>query len=70
MTKTPADVVASDARAVLDAGVSPKAIEEALYVAALFNMINRLADAFGFAIPDQRGFDRGAKALLRFGYEL
>ena len=35
VTRSPATVVASDARAVLDAGVTPKGIEDALYVAAL-----------------------------------
>ena len=34
----------------------------------MFNLIDRLADAFRFYVPDQAGLDRGAKALLRFGY--
>lgn len=68
VTLTPSDVVAADARRVLDAGVSAKAVREALYVASLFAAINRLADAFGFELPTQAGFDAGAKALLRFGY--
>jgi AhpD family alkylhydroperoxidase len=59
-----------EAKAARVAGVSRKALEEALFVAAIFNTIDRLADAFGFAIPDASDFDAGAKMLVRFGYKL
>jgi alkylhydroperoxidase family enzyme len=59
-----------DARPLLDAGVDRRAIEEALAVVAMFETITRLADAFGFALQDEAGFDAGARSLLRFGYEL
>ena len=48
MTVAPADVGPVDADAVRAAGVSDAAIEDALAVCAYFNLIDRLADSFGF----------------------
>jgi alkylhydroperoxidase family enzyme len=70
VTRTPGEVTPADARAVLDAGAGAQGVKDALFVGAMFNMINRLSDAFGFAIPDEKGFAAGAKALLRFGYKV
>jgi uncharacterized peroxidase-related enzyme len=61
-------VGAEDMRAVLEAGASREQIEDALAVALSFNVINRLADAFGFAIPAPKAFDAAAKFLLARGY--
>jgi uncharacterized peroxidase-related enzyme len=57
-----------DIRAVLAAGVTRRQVEDALAVSCAFNITNRLADAFGFAMPDTKGFDAGARFLLRRGY--
>jgi uncharacterized peroxidase-related enzyme len=57
-----------DMRAVLAAGVSREQIEDALAVAFVFNATNRLADAFGFAVPGPEAFEAGAKFLLSRGY--
>jgi uncharacterized peroxidase-related enzyme len=57
-----------DMRALLAAGVSRGQIEDALGVAFAFNTMNRLADAFGFALPGPKGFEAGAKYLLARGY--
>jgi alkylhydroperoxidase family enzyme len=70
LTLTPDDVVAADAREALDAGVSEQAYEDAVAVAALFNTIDRLADAFAFHVPDHAGFRAGARMLLKRGYIL
>jgi uncharacterized peroxidase-related enzyme len=59
---------ANDMRGVLAAGVSRQQIEDALAVAFAFNTTNRLADAFGFAMPGRKGFESGAKFLLARGY--
>ncbi len=57
-----------DMRAVIAAGASFQQIEDALAVAFSFNIIGRLADAFGFFVPPQQAFDAGAKYLLSRGY--
>jgi AhpD family alkylhydroperoxidase len=61
-------VDANDMRAVLAAGVSRAQIEDALAVGLAFNVTDRLADAFRFAVPGPKAFDAGAKFLLARGY--
>ncbi|MFI5907648.1 carboxymuconolactone decarboxylase family protein [Dactylosporangium sp. NPDC051541] len=61
-------VSVGDMRTVLAAGVSRERIEDALAVAAAFNITNRLADAFAFATLDPSGYAAGARFLLRRGY--
>lgn len=61
-------VDADDLRAVLAAGASPQQIEDALAVCFSFNVITRLADAFGFFVPGPEAFQAGAKYLLARGY--
>lgn len=61
-------VTVEDVRALLDAGVSRGRIEDALAIFVAFDATNRLADAFGFAVPSPEAFDTGARFLLRRGY--
>jgi uncharacterized peroxidase-related enzyme len=61
-------VTADDMREVLAAGASRQQVEDALAVCCSFNTTNRLADAFGFSIPDPGAFEAGAKILLWRGY--
>ncbi|MGW2310744.1 carboxymuconolactone decarboxylase family protein [Actinomadura luteofluorescens] len=61
-------VGAEDMREVLAAGASPRQIEDALAVCAAFNVTDRLADAFGFALLTPEGFEAGADHLLKRGY--
>jgi len=61
-------VDADDMRAALAAGASRAQIADALAVCCAFNTTNRLADAFAFALPGPKGFEAGAKILLRRGY--
>jgi AhpD family alkylhydroperoxidase len=61
-------VNAEDMRAVLAAGASLAQIEDALAVCFSFNVIGRLADAFGFFVPGPKTFEAGAKYLLARGY--
>ena len=61
-------VNADDIRAVLVAGASHQQIEDALAVCFSFNVIGRLAEAFGFFVPGPRAFESGAKYLLARGY--
>ncbi|HSE23456.1 MAG TPA: hypothetical protein VLB68_17440 [Pyrinomonadaceae bacterium] len=50
------------------AGVSDRAILDATYICAGFNVITRIADALGFKIPAEELFVRAAKLLKIFGY--
>lgn len=70
LTLRPEAVGADDARAVLAANVSEQAFVDALYVQAMFNFIDRCADAFNFDIPPEAAFVAAARSLLRFGYKL
>lgn len=68
MTQAPAALGAADARAVLAAGVSRTALEDAVAVATLFAIITRYANALNFAIPSEAEFDKAADMLLKRGY--
>lgn len=68
VTKSPQALSQDDFAALLDKGLAHEAIEEALLVTFVFNVINRLADAFGFPELDQASHDRGAQFLTRLGY--
>ena len=68
VTWRPDDVVPADAQAVLAAGVSRAALDDALRVMFLFNVYVRLADTLGWAIPTPDDFRRSAQMLLKRGY--
>lgn len=70
MTLTPEALGPDDVRALRAAGVSDAAREDAVHVAMMFNVINRVADGLGFDVPDDAAFAATAKTLMRFGYEL
>jgi uncharacterized peroxidase-related enzyme len=55
-------------RRVLTAGVSEQQIKDALAVAFAFNVTDRLADVFDFAVDDPAAINAGAKYLLERGY--
>lgn len=71
MTKTPHALSPEDVRAVMRAGVSKTAIEEALEVAFLFNVFDRLADALDWDVParDSGFYQISARRLLARGYK-
>jgi len=68
VTLTPWEVGPGDITPLRAAGVSEDAIEDALVVCALFNIIDRIADALDVAIPSAEGFVRTAERLLEQGY--
>jgi uncharacterized peroxidase-related enzyme len=68
LTLTPDEVGQRDVRAVLDAGVGPEAIRDAIEVCALFNMINRVADGLDFALPATADSAFNTRVLLKVGY--
>jgi alkylhydroperoxidase family enzyme len=68
LTLTPDQVQSSDVDALRIEGLSDAAIEDAIHVTVLFNIIDRIADALGFAIPSKSGFASMAEILLKRGY--
>jgi alkylhydroperoxidase family enzyme len=70
MTLRPDELTRDDADAVLAAGVSEDALVDAIHVAALFNMIVRLADSLGWDIPPFEAFYERADGMLASGYAL
>jgi alkylhydroperoxidase family enzyme len=68
VTLTPEEVTSADVATVRAAGVSDRAITDAVYVCALFNLIDRVADALGFEVP--ASFARRAADQLRRGYRM
>jgi hypothetical protein len=50
--------------------VSDDALVDAIHVAALFNMIVRLADSLGWDVPPFEAFHARADAMLASGYRL
>lgn len=60
--------MSDDLAASRAAGLTNRAILEATYVCAGFNIITRIADALGFKIPSEQLFSRAAKLLVIFGY--
>jgi uncharacterized peroxidase-related enzyme len=68
MTLRPTELTAGSAAAVLEAGVSAQALEDAIAVGAIFNIITRYANALDFTLPTPSEFDRAASMLLKRGY--
>ena len=70
LTLRPAELGREDAADVRAAGVSDDALVDAIHVAALFNMIVRLADSLGWDVPAFEAFFARADAMLAGGYAL
>jgi alkylhydroperoxidase family enzyme len=66
-TLRPDELNGDDIRAARAAGLTDQAIDHAFHVSALFNVQDRLADAFGFHVP-KRLIQKGAPLVYRFGY--
>ena len=71
MTLEPDALTREDARAVLKTGVDRAALTEAIHVAYLFNIYDRLADSMGWHVPEQSGgfYRSAARRLLKRGYQ-
>ena len=70
LTLRPDELTREDADAVRAAGVSDEAIVDAIHVAALFNMITRMADSLGWDVPEWESFLARADMMLATGYSL
>ena len=69
LTLEPFNIDAADIVPLRAAGLSDEAIKDAIHICANFNIINRLADAFGFELPSPRGLARSTEILLTRGYQ-
>lgn len=70
LTESPEQVSATDIDHLRAAGVSDDAIVDALHVAFVFNLVNRLANAFGYAFESDDARKADAKVLHRLGYRV
>jgi alkylhydroperoxidase family enzyme len=70
LTLRPDELTSADADAVLAAGVSRQALRDAAAVCSLFSMIVRLADSFGWDVPEWERLEARAPAMLEGGYVL
>ena len=68
VTLAPWEVGPDDITPLRTVGVSDQAIEDALIVCALFNIIDRMADALDVAIPTAEGFAQTGERLFERGY--
>jgi len=68
LTLTPDRIESGDIDALRADGLSDEAIEDAIHVTVLFNIMDRIADSLGFEIPTAKGFARAADVLLKRGY--
>lgn len=70
LTLSPADVGPGDIVPLQAAGISRQAIEDAVYVCALFNIIDRIADSLNFAVPPAERFANSASSPATYSYLL
>jgi uncharacterized peroxidase-related enzyme len=68
MTQRPVELSVEHARAALHSGVTAQALEDAIAVGTLFNIITRYANALNFTVPSTKELDRAAGMLLKRGY--
>lgn len=70
MSLRPDELGPADLEPLRAAGLSDRAIEDAVYVCAAFQVIIRVADAFEFHVPDEAELDRAAEGMLKRGYKI
>jgi AhpD family alkylhydroperoxidase len=70
VTLTPDQVTSADVDRVRAAGVSAEAIVDALHVNLIFNIMNRLANAFDFQWDSEQHVRVGAQVIHRISYRL
>jgi uncharacterized peroxidase-related enzyme len=69
-TRAPDQIGPADVDAVRAAGVPDEAIADALHVNLVFNVMNRLANAFDYAWDSDEHVRLGAKVIHRISYRL
>lgn len=69
MTLNPQDLGPADVAPLREAGLSGEEIADAIHICAIFNLINRLADAMGWEAQKDVAIHRFADLLLKIGYK-
>ena len=69
MTLNPQDLGPADVAPLREAGLSDEEIADAIHICAIFNLINRLADAMGWEAQKDVAIHRFADLLLKIGYK-
>jgi uncharacterized peroxidase-related enzyme len=67
---TPGDVERADVERLHAAGIGDAAIADAVYVAMLFCMYNRVVDAMGCELLSAKQMKGAARLLLSLGYDM
>ncbi|HWH99782.1 MAG TPA: hypothetical protein VNT27_05585 [Propionibacteriaceae bacterium] len=70
VTLTPDQVASADVDAVRAAGIPDEAMVDALHVNVIFNIMNRLANAFDFSWDSEQHVRIGAQVIHRVSYRL
>jgi uncharacterized peroxidase-related enzyme len=70
LTVSPGEVERADVERLRAAGIGDQAIADAVYVAMLFCMYNRVVDAMGCDLMSARQLQGGARLLLSLGYDV
>lgn len=65
LTLEPAAVGSDHVAPLRAAGVSDAAIEDAVYICAVFNVLDRIADALGFEVPPASYLESRGRAMAR-----
>jgi len=68
LTLRPDELTPDAVRAVLALGVTREQVRDAMYVAFLFNVYDRLADTLGWELPDEPFYRTSGAFLLKKGY--
>jgi uncharacterized peroxidase-related enzyme len=68
LTLQPENITREDVTPLRRVGLTDEAIEEAIHVCTLFNILDRLADSFGFQVLDETCNAISAHHLLKHGY--
>ena len=66
----PEDTAKAEVDAARSEGISDESITEVLYLAFVFNLINRVADALGFSWASESELEKSARILNRIEYRL
>jgi uncharacterized peroxidase-related enzyme len=70
LTVSPDQVERADVERLRAAGIGDAAIADAIYVAMLFSMYNRIVDAIGCETPSAKQLHGASRMLLALGYDM